>query len=107
MCKDCLSWFTWYLYVYSIINTSDLFWENHYSKIAMENSFLEDTDRHLPEYLLPQQIESLIEKGKYSNVENRVTNENYRRRMHNLLYLEEYQQRLDLSRFVWVPYTTP
>lgn len=77
---------------------SDLFWEQHYSKIAMENSFVEETDRHLPEYLLPQQIEQLIEKGKYSNVENRVTKENYKKRMHNLLYLEEYQQKVDLSR---------
>ena len=75
----------------------DLFWESHYSKIAMD-SFEEETDRHLPEYSLPEQIESLIEKGKYSNVENRVTKDNYKRRMHNLLYLEEYQQRLDMSR---------
>lgn len=64
----------------------------------MENSFEEEMDKHLPEYFLPQQIEVLIEKGKYSNVENKVTKENYKRRMHNLLYLEEYQQRLDLSR---------
>ena len=64
----------------------------------MENMFEEDQDRHLPEYFLPQQIENLIEKGKYSNVEIKVTKENYRRRMHNLLYLEEYQQRVDLSR---------
>lgn len=76
----------------------DLFWESHYSKIAMESTFEEEMDRHLPEYLLPQQIETLIEKGKYSNVENKVTKENYKRRMHNLLYLEEYQQRVDLSR---------
>jgi hypothetical protein len=75
-----------------------LFWENHYSKMAMENPFEEELDRNLPEYILPQQIEALIEKGKYSNVENRVTKENYKRRMHNLLYLEEYQERLDLSR---------
>lgn len=64
----------------------------------MENLFEEENDQHLPEYLLPQQIEGLIEKGKYSNVENKVTKENYKRRMHNLLYLEEYKQRVDLSR---------
>lgn len=79
--------------------TRDLFWENHYSKVAMPNPFFEETDRSLPDYLLPQQIETLIESGKYSNVENSVTKENYKRRMHNLLYLEEYQQRLDLSRY--------
>lgn len=59
---------------------------------------MEETDRNIPEYILPQQIEMLIQKGKYSNVENRVTKSNYKRRMHNLLYLEEYQQRVDLSR---------
>ena len=75
-----------------------MFWENHFTKIGMENLFEEEMDTHLPEYFLPQQIETLIEKGKYSNVENRVTKENYKRRMHNLLYLEEYQQRSDLSR---------
>ena len=35
-------------------------------------------------------------------VENRVTKENYKRRLHNLLYLEEYQQRLDMSRYYTV-----
>ena len=39
----------------------------------MTTSYLEETDRSLPEYPLPEQIERLIEAGKYSNVENRVT----------------------------------
>lgn len=39
-----------------------------------------------------------VSLGKYNNVENRVTETNYKRRLHNLLYLEEYQQRLDMSR---------
>ena len=106
----------------------------------MVTSYQEETDRPLPEYPLPEQIERLIDAGKYSNVENRVTKvwcvvcvcvgggggggvrlgsrvcvcvldnewrisfspsrcqDNYKRRMHNLLYLEEYQQRVDMSR---------
>ena len=52
---------------------SDLYWEQHYSQIPMTTSYLEETDRSLPEYPLPEQIERLIEAGKYSNVENRVT----------------------------------
>ena len=76
----------------------DLFWENHFRKIPIEVQFQEETDSNLPEFALPQKIEEFIEGGKYSNVEIRVTKENYKRRMHNLLYLEEYQQRLDLSR---------
>ena len=39
----------------------------------MITTFEEETDRPLPEYPLPEQIERLIEAGKYSNVENRVT----------------------------------
>ena len=64
----------------------------------MEDPFQEETDRNLPEYQLPKQIEDFINDGKYKNVESTVTKENYRKRMHNLLYLEEYQQRSDLSR---------
>ena len=68
----------------------------------MAMTYIEETDSLLPEYPLPEQIEKLIEAGKYNNVENKVTKENYRRRMHNLLYLEEYQQRVDMSRcIVW------
>jgi len=39
----------------------------------MSTSYQEKTDGLLPEYPLPQQIEKLIEDGKYSNVEDRVT----------------------------------
>jgi len=51
----------------------DLYWEQHYSQIHMTTSYQEETDGLLPEYPLPQQIEKLIEDGKYSNVEDRVT----------------------------------
>jgi len=60
--------------------------------------FTEETDKALPEYALPEQIEKFIEGGKYKNVEVRVTKDNYIKRMHNLLYLEEYQQRETMSR---------
>ena len=55
------------------LSLSDLYWEQHYSQIHMSTSYQEETDRLLPEYPLPQQIEKLIEDGKYSNVEDRVT----------------------------------
>ena len=58
----------------------------------------EEVDQKLPDYPLPQQIEEFIKIGKYKNVEDKVTRDNYRCRMHNLLYLEEFQQRVDLSR---------
>ena len=78
---------------------SDLFWERHYDVVKFgDNVAMEVTDCELPEYPLPPQIEDFIKKGKYENVENKVTRENYRRRMHNLLYLEEFQQRVGLSR---------
>jgi hypothetical protein len=78
----------------------DLFWEQHYTPIPMPGHERDEVfDAGLSEYPLPEQIERLIGAGKYSNVENRVTKENYKRRLHNLLYLEEYQQRLDMSRY--------
>ena len=66
------------------------------------NLYTEETDKALPDYPLPEQIEKFIEGGKYRNVEARVTRVNYQRRMHNLLYLEEYKQREDMSRCVCV-----
>ena len=52
---------------------SDLYWEQHYPQIPMPMYYLEETDRLLPEYPLPERIERLIEEGKYNNVEDRVT----------------------------------
>jgi hypothetical protein len=78
----------------------DLYWEQHYTTIAMPGREQDEVfDSGLADYPLPEQIERLIDSGKYNNVENKVTKENYKRRLHNLLYLEEYQQRLDMSRY--------
>ena len=92
---------------------SDLFWEQRYTLIEWGSSmFGEETDLSLAEYPLPEQVETLIDKR---NVETKITKvmymcsvvtmvtrgqlqENYCRRMHNLLYVEEYQHRKDLSR---------
>jgi len=52
---------------------SDLYWEQHFSLIRTTTSYQEKTDHLLPKYPLPQQIEKLIEAGKYSNVEDGVT----------------------------------
>ena len=86
---------------------------DYYTLIEWGSSmFGEETDLSLAEYPLPEQVETLIDKG---NVETKITKvmymcsvvtmvtrgqlqENYCRRMHNLLYVEEYQHRKDLSR---------
>ena len=55
-------------------------------------------DEQLPDYCLPEQMSDYIQSGKYSNVEEDITRTNYVSRMHNLLYLEEFQQQFDLRR---------
>ena len=45
-------------------------------------------------------------KAKYSHYDFVCTQATYGRRMHNLLYLEEYQQRKDFSRYVFTFYKT-
>ncbi|XP_011406766.2 PREDICTED: probable helicase with zinc finger domain [Amphimedon queenslandica] len=78
----------------------DLFWEQHYRiKKWPEDSSRELADTELRDYELPEQVEKLIEGGKYKNVEQRIKKDSYVRRMHNLLYLEEYQERKDISRY--------
>ncbi len=67
----------------------------------METNTTEATDSVIPEFPLPEQIERFIESGKYEKVEIQVTRANYHRRMHNLLYLEEFKQREDMSRWAW------
>ena len=79
--------------------SSDLYWEQHFTTIPLETPCLEEADQYLPPYQLPEQVEKLLELGKYENVENRVTKDNYKRRMHNLLYLEEYERRKCMSRY--------
>ena len=50
---------------------SDLFWEQRYTLIEWGSSmFGEETDLSLAEYPLPEQVETLIDKG---NVETKIT----------------------------------
>ena len=45
--------------------------------------------------------EKVDEKRKFNglfSLSSHLCQDNYKRRMHNLLYLEEYQQRVDMSR---------
>ena len=79
---------------------SDLYWEQHFTTMPLDTPYLEESDQFLPSYPLPEQVEKLLEMGKYENVENRVTKDNYKRRMHNLLYLEEYERRKCMSRYL-------
>jgi hypothetical protein len=78
---------------------NDLFWDQNWEIIQWEEDVMESSDYYLDEYALPKKVEEFIEEGKYKNVEKKVSKFNYVRRMHNLLYLEEYQQRKDLSRY--------
>ena len=51
----------------------DYFWEQHYSSDEMDGlENIEDGDDKLSEFSLPEQVEELIEKGKYKNVERIV-----------------------------------
>ena len=84
----------------SLLTHSDLYWEQHFTTITLDTPYLEESDKYLPSYPLPEQVEKLLEMGKYENVENRVTKDNYKRRMHNLLYLEEYERRKCMSRYL-------
>ena len=57
---------------------SDLFWEQRYTLIEWGSSmFGEETDLSLAEYPLPEQVETLIDKGKYQNVETKITKVTY------------------------------
>ena len=38
-----------------------------------KEDYYEDIDYNLPEYKLPEQVEMLIETGKYDKVEHRIT----------------------------------
>eukprot|EP00731_Ephydatia_muelleri_P025024 Em0017g107a len=77
----------------------DLYWEQRHEKVPYPLKHDEEGDTKMQDYPLPEKVETLLEQGKYNNVENKITKENYKRRMHNLLYLEEYQQRKDMSRY--------
>ena len=52
---------------------SDLFWDQHYRiKKWPQDRSQELVDTELHEYELPEQVEKLIEGGKYKNVEQRI-----------------------------------
>jgi hypothetical protein len=77
----------------------DLYWENRFHVEDYKPDVSDPTDRFLKRYKLPEKIEQFLEEGRYNNMERMVTKENYARRLHNLLFLEQYQQRKDLSRY--------
>ena len=57
--------------------------------------YSEVTDLHLKEYAIP---ENLVH-SPIKNDEGGLTKENYRERMHHLLYLEEHEHKKIMSRF--------
>ena len=51
----------------------DLYWEQRHEKVSFPLMHDEEGDLRLPEYPLPEKVEALLEQGKYSNVENKIT----------------------------------
>ena len=51
----------------------DLYWEQRHDKVGFPSSLTEEGDVRLPEYPLPEKVETLLEQGKYNNVENKIT----------------------------------
>ena len=91
VCVVCVS-FSMYL-------SRSLCWDRVSHTLNMEMGVSKiKREEALPDYYLPVQISDNIKSGKYNNVGDDISRTNYICHMHNLLYLEEFQQRLDLRR---------
>lgn len=49
-------------------------------------------------YPLPHNIENLVVFDAFKHLDAQLTKENYRMRLHTLLYIEEYERRANLQR---------
>lgn len=56
----------------------------------------ENVDKELPQYIPP---ENVLELGSNQNVRVKLTRDNYKERMHYLLYLEEHEHKKIMSRY--------
>ena len=56
----------------------------------------EEVDKELPEYI---PSENVLELGNNQNVRVKLTKDNYKERMHYLLYLEEHEHKKIMSRY--------
>ena len=56
----------------------------------------EKVDKELPQYIPP---ENVLELGSNQNVRVKLTRDNYKERMHYLLYLEEHEHKKIMSRY--------
>ena len=56
----------------------------------------EEVDKELPQYIPP---ENVLEIGNNQNVKVKLTRDNYKERMHYLLYLEEHEHKRIMSRY--------
>lgn len=56
----------------------------------------EEVDKKLPPYILP---ENVLELGTNQKARVKLTRDNYKERMHYLLYLEEHEHRKIMSRY--------
>ena len=76
---------------------SDLFWEQHHEIIPMDAyPHAEEVDKELPQYIPP---ENVLELGNNQTVRVKLTRDNYKERMHYLLYLEEHEHKKIMSRY--------
>ena len=57
--------------------------------------FIEETDEYLSEYTLP---ENLVDSSDKIQLQGSLTMDNYRDRMHHLLYFEEHEHKRIMSR---------
>ena len=64
--------------------------------------YAEEVDKSLPEYILP---ENVLELGNDKNVRVKLTKDNYKERMHYLLYLEEHEHKKIMSRYQFFTYS--
>ena len=59
--------------------------------------YAEEVDTHLPEYIPP---ENVFELGNDEGMRVKLTRDNYKERMHYLLYLEEHEHKKIMSRYL-------
>lgn len=51
----------------------DLYWEQRHEKVPYPLKHDEEGDTKMQDYPLPEKVETLLEQGKYNNVENKIT----------------------------------
>ena len=61
----------------------------------------EEVDKKLPQYIPPENVLELGTNQKAS-LRVKLTRDNYKERMHYLLYLEEHEHKKMMSRYIYI-----